>query len=264
MTPASRGFLGVLAGGLTLVVALLGLGGEQGAVRAGGYGTAGVPGSIQAVDPASVGSTERGAFSELETAEAPYTHEVAPGETPSQIAERHGVSTASLLRANAAVRADRLRPGDRLVVPDPDAPRPPTPQEAMTADLEIEAVLEEAAAAFGWNPATVKAVAWVESRWNHRLVSHRGAIGVMQVQPATGAVVERRLGRQLDLHDPVDNAYAGVAYLDLLYQQRAGDVRAVLAAYNQGPAALRRHGVYPDAGRYVEDVLRMREVFRAP
>jgi LysM repeat protein len=190
------------------------------------------------------------------------THVVSPGETLGVIAERYGVSSQTLARANRNRRADVLRPGDRLVVPDPDAPRPYTPEQAMAADLEVEGVLEEVAVRYGWNPATVKAVAWYESRWNQHLVSSQGAIGVMQVQPDTGELMAPRVGRPLDLHDLHDNIEAGVAYLDHLYGVYSGDLRALIAAYHQGPQAVSDRGIYGVSDVYADEVLRLREVFR--
>jgi soluble lytic murein transglycosylase-like protein len=183
--------------------------------------------------------------------------------TPSGIAERHGVTTRSLTRANAHTESRNLQPGARLAVPDPDAARPLTPAEAAGADLEVAALMTAAAWRHGWDPALVQAVAWVESRWDQHVVSDRGAIGVMQVQPATGDVIARRLGRPIDLHRAEDNVEAGVAYLALLRERHGDDLRALLAAYHQGPRAVRERGIYGVSHAYVDDILRAREIFSA-
>jgi soluble lytic murein transglycosylase-like protein len=190
-------------------------------------------------------------------------HVVAPGDTVGTIAERHGVGSRELARANRHVGADALQPGMRLAVPDPAAPRYATPEEAMAAGADLERLLDEVARAYGWNPATVKAVAWVESRWDQHVISHRGAIGVMQVLPATGELMAEEVGRPLDLHDLRDNVEAGVAYLDHLHGRYGSDTRALLAAYHQGPGALRDHGIYRVSDRYADRILALREVFRA-
>jgi LysM repeat protein len=189
-------------------------------------------------------------------------HVVQPGETFGGIAERYGVSTRAVARANRHQRADALRPGVRIVVPDPQAPRPLTPEQAMAAGLEVERLLTETAQRYGWNPATVKAVAWYESRWNHQLISDQGAIGVMQVQPATGELMGRRVGRPLDLHDLADNIEAGVAYLDHLHGVYRGDLRSIVAAYHQGPQAVSDRGIYATSNRYADEVIRLRDRFR--
>jgi LysM repeat protein len=205
---------------------------------------------------------ERVGVEQAETrAEVPATHVVQPGETAGGIADHYGVATKALVRANRHARPDVLRPGDLLVVPDPHADQPRTPQEALTADLEVEQVLEETARRYGWNPATVKAIAWYESRWNQRVVSDKEAIGVMQVQPTTGELMERLLDRPLDLYDLRDNVEAGVAYLDRLHRHHGGNLRAIIAAYHQGPEALRTRGIYRVSDAYTDEVLRLRTVF---
>lgn len=191
----------------------------------------------------------------------PSRHRVQPSETLSAIAQRYGLDTAQLRRSNAIADPRALMPGQVLVLPDPDAPRPLTPAAATGAGLPVESVLDEVAREFGWRPATVKAVAWVESRWDQQVVSPRGAIGVMQVRPATGARVGAHLGRDLDLYDLRDNVTAGVAYLDLLLDRYDGDVYATLAAYHQGPTSLRDTGVLGVSERYVTQVLALRERF---
>lgn len=229
-------------------------------------------GGEASVGEASGGETSGGEASVGQDAQEPAAahpadglrvHVVAPGETPSEIAASHGVSTASLTLANAHVEARRLQPGDTLVVPDPTVPRPLTPRDAPTERPRLQGLLVDIARAYGWNPATVQAVAWVESRWNQHVVSHRGAIGVMQVQPATGSLVSKRIGRELDLHDIEDNVEAGVAYLDLLHERYGSDTRALLAAYHQGPRAVRERGIYRVSHRYADRILHLRDVFPA-
>lgn len=194
-------------------------------------------------------------------AQVPATHVVQPGETAGEIAEQYGVPASALVRANAHTRPETLQPGDLLVVPEPQGLQPLTPAEAAAADLEVEQVLDETARRYGWNPATVKAIAWYESRWNQRLVSDQEAIGVMQVQPGTGELMARVVGRPLDLHDLRDNVEAGVAYLDQLHDRYGGDLRVVIAAYHQGPEALRSRGIYRVSDVYTDEVLRLRAIF---
>ena len=86
-------------------------------------------------------------------------------------------------------------------------------------------------------------------------MSSKGAIGVMQLMPATA----RELGA--DPHNLDENIDAGTRYLtDLLlkYQNDPYQVRKALAAYNAGPAAVDRHnGIppYPETQRYVKKVI---------
>jgi soluble lytic murein transglycosylase-like protein len=76
----------------------------------------------------------------------------------------------------------------------------------------------------------------------------------MQVQPATWSYTEHLLGR--DVHDTTDgNIRVGIAYLRHLLDEFGGNLRLALAAYHQGPRAVRVHGVYPSSERYVANVL---------
>lgn len=192
----------------------------------------------------------------------PVSHRVEAGETLSSIAGRYDLDADRLARRNAIEDARALPVGRHLVLPEPGGRRPASVAEARQAELPVERVIEEVAAEFGWRADTVKAVAWVESRWTQRLVSSRGAVGVMQVLPPTGQKASAQVNRDLDLYDLRDNVTAGVAYLDHLHAEFDADLEATLAAYVQGPTSLRRHGAYPISVRYVEEVLEAREQIR--
>ena len=77
-----------------------------------------------------------------------------------------------------------------------------------------------------------------ESGWNPGAVSHKGAIGLAQLMPATAG----RLG--VDPRDPMQNLEGGARYLKRQYD-RFGSWRLALAAYNAGPEAVARHGGVP-------------------
>ena len=94
------------------------------------------------------------------------------------------------------------------------------------------------------NPMLVLAIILVESRFNHRAVSPRGAQGLMQIHPvAVIAVAEREeianLPKKMNLQDPVVNVKIGVAYLSYL-KKMFNDVRLALTAYNLGPTRVRK------------------------
>ncbi|KAB2962226.1 MAG: lytic transglycosylase domain-containing protein [Thermoanaerobaculia bacterium] len=99
-----------------------------------------------------------------------------------------------------------------------------------------------AAKRHGLNPALVAAVARVESAFDPRAVSSKGARGLMQLMPATG----RRFGlRPHELFDPVKNLDAGVRYLAWLAARFDGDLARVLAGYHAGEGAVERFGGVP-------------------
>lgn len=99
------------------------------------------------------------------------------------------------------------------------------------------------------DPKLVKSVMLVESNFNPRAVSPKGARGLMQLMPATA----RRYG-VANSFDPVENIRGGVAYLSDLLDMFSGDVVRALAAYNAGEGAVQRHGgvpPYPETREYV-------------
>lgn len=97
------------------------------------------------------------------------------------------------------------------------------------------------------------AVVEAESRFAPAAVSPRGAVGLMQVMPATGAMYDAG-----DLRDPHVNLEVGSRYLGSLIELYDGDLERALAAYNAGPAAVERYdGVPPfaETRAYVKRVL---------
>jgi len=119
---------------------------------------------------------------------------------------------------------------------------------------DLVALAQEIARRHGLDPALVLAVVAVESGFQPRAVSPKGAQGLMQLMPATA----RELGVS-DAFDAEQNLDGGVRYLRALLEQNGGDVRLALAAYNAGPGAVKRHGgvpPYAETRQYVEKVLR--------
>ena len=92
----------------------------------------------------------------------------------------------------------------------------------------------EAARRFGIPEAWIWAVMRVESGGNSRAVSRAGAMGLMQIMPATWAGLRIRYGLGPDPFDVRDNIMAGAAYLREMHD-RYGNASAMLAAYNAGP-----------------------------
>jgi soluble lytic murein transglycosylase-like protein len=99
-----------------------------------------------------------------------------------------------------------------------------------------------------------RAVAWMESGNNPAAVSPTGARGVMQVEPYTWTYTEQLLGTQV-AHTTDGNIRIGVAYLHHMLEEFGGDRRLALAAYYQGPNAVREVGLYGSSERYVATVL---------
>jgi soluble lytic murein transglycosylase-like protein len=116
-----------------------------------------------------------------------------------------------------------------------DAVTPP----ASTAPRAMAAAVEAAAERYGLAPELLDTVARRESGYRAGAVSRTGAIGVMQLMPATA----RALG--VDPWDPVSNLNGGAAYLRAQLDRFGGRIDLALAAYNAGPAAVERHAGVP-------------------
>lgn len=121
------------------------------------------------------------------------------------------------------------------------------------APRDVGEAIASAADRHGLDPALLSAVAWQESRFRQGAVSSKGAVGVMQLMPATA----RALG--VDGADLTQNIHGGAAYLAQMLSRYNGDTALALAAYNAGPGAVDRYrGIppYAETQNYVSAVLK--------
>ncbi len=123
-------------------------------------------------------------------------------------------------------------------------PADPEPRRQGFAIQTIDGMIAEAARRFGLPERWIWAVMKQESGFNPRATSRAGAMGLMQVMPATYAELRRRHGLGPDAYDPRNNIMAGAAYLRELHDQFGQE--GMLAAYNAGP---RRYLQHRDGGR---------------
>lgn len=105
--------------------------------------------------------------------------------------------------------------------------------------MKPQELLAVAAKAHGLDQSLLEAVAWQESRGRMSALSPKGALGVMQLMPATAA----ELGVHAD--DMSDNIRGGALYLRRQLDRFGGSVPLALAAYNAGPGAVLRFGGIP-------------------
>ena len=126
------------------------------------------------------------------------------------------------------------------------------PGSAMRAGV-YHALIRAAAQAEGLQPELLHAVITVESGYNPRARSPKGAQGLMQLMPGTAARFSVR-----NAYDPAQNIAGGSRYLSLLLRE-FDDLKLALAAYNAGEEAVRRHRnnipPYPETRAYVKQVL---------
>ncbi|GAB4067797.1 lytic transglycosylase domain-containing protein [Ancylobacter sonchi] len=111
-------------------------------------------------------------------------------------------------------------------------PMAPTAAYSVTS---YAAVIDEAAQRFELPASWIRAVLRAESGGDPRAVSPAGAMGLMQIMPVTWDELRIHHGLGADPFNPRDNILAGAAYLRQLHD-RYGSIRAMLAAYNAGPA----------------------------
>lgn len=128
---------------------------------------------------------------------------------------------------------------------EPAAQTPPPP-------VDIEAAVERIAAEQSLAPDLIHSVIRTESNYNPYAVSPKGALGMMQLIPATAL----RFGVS-DVFDPVKNIEGGARYLKYLLDLFGGNYVLALAAYNAGEAAVARYGgvpPYAETHQYVRSV----------
>jgi hypothetical protein len=128
------------------------------------------------------------------------------------------------------------------------------PNEIGSASLPYKEHIEEMAQKYKINPDLVKAIIKVESNYNPKAISPKGAQGLMQLMPETA----KRFG-VIDPFDPHENIAGGIKYLRFLWDLFGGDLKLVLAGYNAGEQRVVQYGnnVPPitETQNYVQKVL---------
>jgi len=141
---------------------------------------------------------------------------------------------------------------DYVAPPPPPAPVVAAAPKVVPVIKAIPQMIDEAAGRHGLPSAFVRSVAKAESGMKPDAISRAGAIGVMQLMPATAAALHA------DPANPEQNIEAGTRYLRDLLLKYDGDAAKALAAYNAGPGAVDRYkGVppYSETVTYVDRVI---------
>lgn len=198
------------------------------------------------------------AFALWRPASADIVH-LATGATLS--VERHELAGDRIvlhLRAGGSIVCDRslvLRvTADEVPYPDPADEEEGTVSSSSASaprTSRFSHLIRAAAGRHGIDPRLLEAVIAVESNFEHRARSAKGAMGLMQLMPGTA--------RQYAVdnpYDPARNIDAGARHLRLLLDRF--ELRLALAAYNAGEGAVRRHGgipPFPETRAYVARIL---------
>ena len=128
--------------------------------------------------------------------------------------------------------------------------------QLLAKATQYDAIIEHAAVSAALEPNLLRAVIVVESGFNSRAVSKRGAVGLMQLMPATAS----RYG-VLNPYDARENVHGGARYLKFLIDRFGQDIRLALAAYNAGEQAVDRNGgqipPFSETMAYVPRVLKI-------
>ena len=147
-----------------------------------------------------------------------------------------------------------IAPPSSPTLPESDAP--PRTRSRGQPPAGIGRLIDRIARKHGMDPDLVRAVARVESNYNPTAISPKGALGVMQLLPATA----ERFG-VADAYDPAQNIEGGIRYLKFLRDQFPGNLSLVLAAYNAGESAVRKHGGVPPYRETRDYVHKIRQLY---
>ncbi len=152
-----------------------------------------------------------------------------------------------------SARVAKILP-DEVAYPEPQAAVEgvDSPVPALVEKTAFDPIIEDASARHGVDPRLVKAVIQVESGFQSRARSPKGAMGLMQLMPATA----RQYSAGRNPYDPTKNIQAGTQFLSTLLNKF--ELPLALAAYNAGEAAVRRFGgipPYAETHAYVARIL---------
>jgi peptidoglycan hydrolase-like protein with peptidoglycan-binding domain len=142
----------------------------------------------------------------------------------------------------------------RRASPDP----PPAAPRTDTSPAAVRELVNEWSDRYGVDSSLARALAWMESGYQTNVVSDAGAWGVMQIIPSAWDYVELVLLGEEVPRTVEGNVRVGIALLHQLLREFGGDERLAVAAWYQGPRAVREHGLYGETRAFVANVLALR------
>ena len=177
-------------------------------------------------------------------------HVVKAGDTLTAIAAAAHITIAKLAALNHIDPAKPILIGQRLQVP--------LAASLASSQADVRGLLDAWSSRLGVDPHLVRALAWMESGYQTRIVSEAGARGVLQTLPSTRSYVETVLVGHPLPRTVSGDIEVGVLYLRHLLQAFHGDERLALAGWYEGERAVRAHGLYQVTKPFVDDVLALR------
>jgi LysM repeat protein len=179
-------------------------------------------------------------------------YRVRPGDSLTKIAQTHGTTIAKIAALNHIDPARPIIIGQRLKLPLA------TPTALASQSVNVRAILDRWSGKLGVDPHLVRALAWMESGFQTKIVSPAGAVGVLQTLPSTRAYVETVLAGRKIPHTVDGDVEVGVLFLKHLLNVFGGDEKLALAGWYQGERAVRKHGAYKVTKPFVANVLALR------
>jgi len=148
----------------------------------------------------------------------------------------------------------KTAPAEPMVNATDDVPSVVRVRRESGRASQYESIIQQASQTYGVDPALIRAVIRAESNFKNESTSPKGAMGLMQLMPATALQYGVR-----NIFDPAQNIEGGVRYLKDLVTLYNRQTKLVLAAYNAGQEAVRRYkGVppYPETRSYIAGIMK--------
>jgi peptidoglycan hydrolase-like protein with peptidoglycan-binding domain len=186
------------------------------------------------------------------TATTTAVYVVKAGDSLTAIAAAHSTTITAIAAANKIDATKPIVIGQRLRLPVG------TPVSLSSQTVDVRAKLDAWASKLGVDSHLVRALAWMESGYQTKIVSSAGAVGVLQTLPVTRDYVETVLNGAPIPHTVDGDVEVGVLYLKHLLTAFNGNEKLALAAWYQGERAVRAHGAYAVTKPFVANVLALR------
>jgi soluble lytic murein transglycosylase-like protein len=172
------------------------------------------------------------------------------------------VSDADIYRyvdKDGGVHYSNTQPDKKFTLYLREGPKaPPRAPASATLDASwMNGYVDRISRANDLPPALVHAIIKAESNGQRKAVSPKGAAGVMQLMPFTSKRMQ-----VADPFDPIENIEGGIRYIKELLVTFEGDLTNAIAAYNAGPAAVRKYGGVPPYQETRLYVRRVMELYR--